>query len=126
MARGLPLLNLYKTMEHTIDAKNKRLGRVASEIAVILQGKKHASYAPHKVGEDSVVVKNASLITVSGGKEKKKIYYKHTGYMGHLREKTFEQRFAKSPEKVLREAVENMLPRNFIRAKRLNMLKIEK
>jgi large subunit ribosomal protein L13 len=113
-------------MEYIIDAKNKRLGRVASEIAVILQGKKTVAYAPNKIGEDKVVVKNAALISVSGGKEKKKIYYKHTGYMGHLREKTFEQRFAKSPERVLRDAVENMLPRNFIRAKRLNRLKIEK
>ncbi len=113
-------------MEYIIDAKNKRLGRLATEIATILQGKKSPSYAPHKIGSDKVLVKNAGGIVVSGGKEKKKVYYRHTGYMGHLREKTFEQAFARSPEKVLRHAVEHMLPRNFIRSKRLNMLKIEK
>ncbi len=113
-------------MDYIIDAKNKRLGRLASEIAVILQGKKHPNYEPRNRGEDRVIVKNAGALTVSGGKETKMIYYKHTGYMGHLREKTFEQLFAKSPENVLRKAIENMLPRNFLRAKRLNMLKIEK
>lgn len=113
-------------MLYTIDAKNKRLGRLASEIAVILQGKHSVKYETNKPGDDRVVVKNVSQLTVSGSKATEKIYYKHTGYMGHLREKTFEQRFAKSPERVLRDAVENMLPRNFIRAKRLNMLKIER
>ncbi len=113
-------------MDYIIDAKNKRLGRLATEIAVILQGKKSATYAPHKRGDDRVIVKNAGDISVSGGKEKKTIYYRHTGYMGHLREKTLEQVKAQSPEKLIRTAVENMLPRNFLRAKRLNMLKIER
>lgn len=113
-------------MEYIIDAKNKRLGRLATEIAVILQGKKNPSYAPNKVGSDKVVVKNASHISVGGGKEVKKVYYRHTGYMGHLFEKTYQQKFAESPERVIREAVENMLPRNFLRAKRIKMLKIEK
>jgi large subunit ribosomal protein L13 len=113
-------------MEYIIDAKNKKLGRLATEIAVILQGKKNTSYAPHKVGTDRVVVKNAAQVEVTGGKEKKTIYYRHTGYMGHLREKTLEQVKEKSPEKLIRTAVENMLPRNFLRAKRLNMLKIER
>jgi large subunit ribosomal protein L13 len=113
-------------MDYNIDAKNKKLGRLASEIAVILQGKKHASYEPRLRGEDRVFVKNAGSLVVTGGKETKMIYYKHTGYMGHLREKTFEQMFAKSPAQVLRKAIENMLPRNFLRDKRLKMLKIEK
>ncbi len=113
-------------MEYVIDAKNKRLGRLASEIAVILQGKKNADYVPNKIGNDRVVVKNVSQLSMDASKMKKDIRYRHTGYMGHLREKTLEQRWARSPERVLRETVENMLPRNFIRAKRLNMLKIEK
>ncbi len=113
-------------MDYNIDAKNKKLGRLASEIAVILQGKKHANYEPRLRGEDRVLVKNAGSLVVTGGKEVKMVYYKHTGYMGHLREKTFEQMFAKSPEQVLRKAIENMLPRNFLRDKRLRMLKIEK
>lgn len=112
-------------MEYIIDAKNKRLGRLASEVAVILQGKKRPDYAPNKRGDDKVIIKNASQISVSGDKAKKTIYYRHTGYMGHLRERTLEEVKAKSPEKLLRIAIENMLPRNFLRAKRLNMLKIE-
>lgn len=113
-------------MDHTIDAKNKVLGRLATEIALILQGKKNASYEPRERGNDRVTVKNAGGMKVTGGKETKKIYYRHTGYMGHLREKTYEQKFAQSPENVLRNAVRNMLPRNFLRDKRLKMLKIEK
>ena len=113
-------------MEHIIDAKGKTLGRLASQIAQILQGKTHADYAPQKRGEDRVTVKNASGIVVSGGKEEKKIYYRHTGYMGHLREKIYKEKFAVAPDQVLRRAIENMLPRNFLRDKRLRMLTIEK
>lgn len=112
-------------MLYTIDAKGKRLGRLASDIAVILQGKKSAAYNPRLRGEDRVVVKNVGGIVVSGGKEEKKIYYRHTGYMGHLREKTYAQAFAQSPEKVLRRAVEHMLPRNWIRKDRMKLLKVE-
>ena len=113
-------------MDHVIDAKNKRLGRLATEIAVILQGKNTPRNEPNKRGDERVLVKNASQLDFSGVKVKEKIKYRHTGYMGHLREKTLEQRLAQSPERVIRETVENMLPRNFLRAKRLNMLKIEK
>ncbi len=112
-------------MDYIIDAQNKRLGRIASEIAVILQGKKSARYEPRLRGEDRVIVKNVKGLTVSGAKEVKKIYYRHTGYMGHLRERTFEQAFAKSPTEVLRRAVTHMLPKNFLRDKRMKMLRIE-
>ncbi len=112
-------------MNYTIDAKGKRLGRLASEIAVILQGKKHATYNPRLRGEDRVLIKNAKGIVVTGEKDTKKIYYRHTGYMGHLREKTYAEAFAQSPEKVLRHAVEHMLPRNWIRAERMKLLKVE-
>ena len=113
-------------MQHIIDGKNKILGRVAGEVAHILQGKHSAEYQPNKVITDTVLVRNASLIAVSGGKEIKKIYYRHTGYMGHLRESSYEQEFKKSPTEVLRKAVFNMLPKNFIRQDRLNQLIIEK
>ena len=113
-------------MQHVLDAKNKILGRIAGEVAHILQGKHSATYQPNKVTTDTVVVKNASLIIVSGGKETKKTYYRHTGYMGHLRESSYESAFKKSPTEVLRKAVFNMLPKNFIRQDRLNRLTIEK
>ena len=109
-------------MDHTIDAKNKRLGRLASEIAVILQGKKHTDYEPRVAGADRVLVKNYKEITVSGRKAIQKIYYRHTGYMGHLKETQFKEAFAKNPKNVLREAVRRMLPKNFLNQKRLNNL----
>lgn len=109
-------------MDYHIDAKNKILGRVASDIALILQGKKSASYARNRVSGDKVYVKNVHGIKVTGNKEKQKIYYHHTGYVGHLKELTFEQKFAKDPKSVLRRAVRKMLPRNFLNQKRLNNL----
>lgn len=109
-------------MDYHIDAKNKILGRVASDIALILQGKKSASYARNRVSGDKVFVKNYADIKVTGNKPKGKIYYHHTGYVGHLKELTFEQKFAKDPKSVLRRAVRKMLPRNFLTQKRLNNL----
>lgn len=109
-------------MDYHLDAKNKILGRLASEIAQILQGKKNPKYEPRLVGGDRVLVKNYKDIRVTGRKLKEKIYYHHTGYMGHLKEKTLEQVFAKDPKRVLRESVRRMLPKNFLNAKRLKNL----
>lgn len=113
-------------MHHIIDAKNKKLGRLAVQIVHILQGKNHASYERNKEGVDTVMVVNAGALMVTGTKAEQKRYYHHTGYMGHLREIPFKAAFAKSPEEVLRRAVYNMLPKNWIRQNRLNRLKIEK
>ena len=109
-------------MDYHIDAKNKILGRLASEIAVILQGKKSPNYMPNAVSADHVFVKNYKDVKLTGGKFKNKIYYRHTGYMGHLKEKTFEQVFQKDPRRVLREAVRRMLPKNFLNQKRIKNL----
>ena len=109
-------------MEHHIDAKNKILGRLASEIAFILQGKKSPAYEPNRVSGDKVYVKNYKDIMLTGNKRKEKIYRHHTGYVGHLKELTFEQKFAKDPKWVLRQAVRKMLPRNFLNQKRLKNL----
>lgn len=113
-------------MQYIIDAKNQRLGRLASKIAQILQGKMNPDYQPRNPGKDTIVVKNASHIVVSGKKATQKIYYRHTGYMGHLRERVYKEFFAKQPEKVLELAVKRMLPQNFLKQKRLNRLVIEK
>ena len=110
------------TMEHHIDAKNKILGRLASEIALILQGKKSPTYQANRVSDDKVYVKNYEQIAISGNKREEKIYYHHTGYVGHLKELTFEQKFAKDPRWVLRQAVRKMLPKNFLNQKRLKNL----
>ncbi len=112
--------------EHVIDAKNKRLGRLASEIAVILQGKDKPSYNPRLEGNEVVRVKNVSGLVLTGSKEKTKIYYKHTGPLGHLKENKYADVFNKNPAWVLRHAVRLMLPKNKLAAKRLKRLIIEK
>jgi len=113
-------------MQYTIDAKNQKLGRLASRVAQILQGKLSADYEPRLAGKDKVVVRNASQIEVTGRKTSKKIYYRHTGYMGHLRKLKYKEVFAKSPERVIYLAVKRMLPQNYLLQKRLNRLVIEK
>jgi large subunit ribosomal protein L13 len=112
-------------MDYIIDATNQKLGRLASKIALILQGKLNVDYEPRLTGKDRVIIKNASKIMVSGKKYRQKTYYHHTGYMGHLKKKSFREVFLKSPEKVLYKAVYNMLPKNRLRQKRLNRLIIE-
>ncbi len=113
-------------MDYTIDAKNKKLGRLASEIAVILQGKKSPAYEPRMVGVDKVRLKNYADFEVTGRKMRQKIYYRHTGYMGHLKTKKLEQVRAKDPKKVIREAVRRMLPKNFLNQRRMkNLIFIE-
>ncbi|MDP3901378.1 MAG: 50S ribosomal protein L13 [bacterium] len=113
-------------MNHVIDATNQKLGRLASQIAIILQGKMTADYEPRLSGNDRVTIKNISKIVITGNKEDQKTYHHHTGYMGHLKTKTYKQVFAEKPEKVLWRAVFNMLPKNRLRQKRLNRLVIEK
>ncbi|NCO15287.1 MAG: 50S ribosomal protein L13, partial [Parcubacteria group bacterium] len=78
-------------LQYTIDATNKSLGRLASEIAVILQGKKNPHYEPRIQGEDGVIVKNVDKIKITGKKLKQKKYYRHTTQIGHLKERTLEQ-----------------------------------
>ncbi len=111
--------------EIIIDAKNEKLGRLASKISSILQGKDKVSYEARLEGGNTVTVKNIRLIEVTGRKAAQKIYYHHTGYMGHLKEKTYAEAFAKDPKWVLRNAVRGMLPKNRLQAKRLKQLVIE-
>ena len=112
-------------VEHVIDATDRILGRLATEIAILLQGKDTPDFAANKVGNNNVIVKNASKIKVTGKKMTDKIYYHHTGYMGHLREETYKQVIAKDETEPLRKAVFNMLPKNTLRQRRMNRLKIE-
>lgn len=110
-------------MDYYIDATKKRLGRLASDIAVILQGKKDPASRRNRVSGDRVFVSHVSALTVSGAKATDKLYYRHTGYMGHLKSRSFEQAFAKDPRWVLREAVRRMLPKNSLNQKRLLNMK---
>lgn len=113
-------------MEHVIDAKNQTVGRLATKIAVLLQGKDKASYNPSKIVENTVVVKNIRQIKLSGAKEETKVYHRHTGYMGHLRTTKYKEVKERHPERILEHAVRGMLPKNFIRDRRMRLLIIEK
>ena len=109
---------------YVVDAAGKTLGRLASEIAKILIGKHKPTYTRHVDDGDFVVVVNAEKIHVTGKKLDKKIYYKHTGYMGHLKETTLREMLKKKPEEVIRLAVRGMLPKNKLRDRRMKRLKV--
>jgi len=109
---------------HTIDAANKVLGRLSTEIAILLRGKNKIGFAPNKDIGDFVIVKNIKNIRVTGKKFENKIYYHHTGYLGGLKEIPFKKLFKKDPGEVLKKAVFGMLPKNKLRAKQIKRLKI--
>lgn len=112
--------------EHIIDAKNQTLGRLCGKISHLLQGKNTAAYNPRLQGGNKVIVKNASLVKVTGRKYDQKMYYRHTNYMGHLRERTYKMIAEQKPEEILKKAVYGMLPKNAMRRKRMKALIIEK
>jgi large subunit ribosomal protein L13 len=109
---------------HIFDAKGQVLGRMAVEIAKLLIGKGKPNYTPHVDMGDYVVVTNASEVMVTGRKPKQKKYYRFTGYIGNMKEATFEQVMEKNPTKVIRMAVSGMLPKNKLKDNRLKNLKI--
>jgi large subunit ribosomal protein L13 len=95
-----------------VDASDKTLGRLASEIAHRLRGKHKAEYTPHVDTGDYIVVINAEKVRVTGAKATDKMYHRHTGYPGGLKSMSFEQLIDKAPERVIQGAVKGMLPRN--------------
>jgi large subunit ribosomal protein L13 len=95
-----------------VDADGKTLGRLATEIARRLRGKHKAIYTPHVDTGDYIVVINAEKVRVSGNKATDKMYYRHSGYMGGLKETSFNDMIQRSPERVIEIAVKGMLPRN--------------
>jgi len=95
-----------------VDASDKTLGRLASEIAHRLRGKHKAEYTPHVDTGDYIVVINAEKVRVTGVKAKNKMYHHHTGFIGGIKSISFEKLIDKAPERVLQTAVKGMLPRN--------------
>jgi len=95
-----------------VDASDKTLGRLASEIAHRLRGKHKAEYTPHVDTGDYIVVINAEKVRVSGAKATDKMYHHHSGYPGGLKSISFEKLLDKAPERVIQGAVKGMLPRN--------------
>ena len=107
-----------------VDAKGQVLGRMATGIAQQLIGKHKVEYTPHNDNGDFVVVVNADLVEVTRNKATKKIYYWHTGFPGGIKQRTFAEMLEKNPDKVIRRAVKNMLPKNRLRNDRLARLKV--
>ena len=97
---------------YVIDADGQTLGRLATEVARRLRGKHKTEYTPHVDTGDYIVVVNAEKVQVTGRKASDKMYYRHTGHPGGLKETNFTQMIERSPEKVIELAVKGMLPRN--------------
>ncbi|PIP24413.1 MAG: 50S ribosomal protein L13 [Candidatus Nealsonbacteria bacterium CG02_land_8_20_14_3_00_37_10] len=110
---------------HTIDATGKVLGRLAAEIAVLLRGKHKSDFAPYKDIGDIIIVKNVAQLRFTGKKMEQKKYYRHSGYLGGLKEISLKELFAKNPAEVFKKAVFGMLPSNKLRAKMIKRLKFE-
>ena len=109
---------------HLIDAEGQTLGRLATEIARVLRGKNKPQYTPHVDVGDFVVVVNAEKVVVTGRKAEQKVYYRHTGYPGGLRETSYEVMLERKPTEILRKAVRGMMPRTRLGRQQFKKLKI--
>lgn len=109
---------------YVVDARNKVLGRLASQIATRLRGKHKPEYTPHVDTGDYVVVINVDKLRVTGRKAERKIYYRHTGYPGGIRQTNFAKLKAKRPERVLQKAVKGMLPKGPLGYAMMRKLKV--
>ncbi|MBL7218172.1 MAG: 50S ribosomal protein L13 [Desulfobacteraceae bacterium] len=109
---------------YLVNAENKILGRLATQIAMRLRGKHKPIFTPHADTGDFIVVINAEKVSLTGKKWDKKIYYRHSGYVGGLKEISAKKLLEKKPEDVLRFAVRGMLPKNSLGRRQLKKLKI--
>lgn len=121
---GLRRINLEGLRWRVFDAKGQVLGRLASQIATVIQGKDKPTYTPNRDDGDMCIVLNAKDICVTGRKLKNKVYYWHTGYIGHLKERTLKEQMERDPTEAIRKAVLRMLPRNKLRDDRDRKLRI--
>lgn len=109
---------------HVIDASGETLGRLASEVSVILMGKDKPTFSNHINVGDYVVVINAAKIKVTGNKDKQKMYYSHSNYPGGLRTVSYSDMLKKNPEKIITSAVKGMIPRNRLGRQIMSRLKV--
>src|ERR671937_1820229 len=109
---------------YVVDAQGKTLGRLATAIAETLRGKRKPQYTPHVDTGDFVVVVNAEKVAVTGKKLDDKIYYRHSGYPGGLKQRTLREELDRRPTEVIRKAVRGMLPRNRLGRAQLRKLKV--
>ncbi|MZQ74838.1 MAG: 50S ribosomal protein L13 [Peptoclostridium sp.] len=109
---------------YVVDAKGKTLGRLTSQIAMVLMGKNKPTYTPHVDGGDFVIVLNAGEVKLTGKKLDQKLYRYHTGYVGNLQEIPYRRLMAEKPEEVIMHAVKGMLPKNKLRSRMMTRLRV--
>ena len=109
---------------YLMDCSGKRLGRLSVEVANILRGKNKPEYTPNSDVGDFVVLVNAKKIEVTGNKAENKIYHRHTGYPGGIKQITFKDQLEKDPEKLIKNAVKGMLPKNRLNRQIIKKLKV--
>src|SRR6266404_5069261 len=119
-----PKLGDIKPNWLVVDAANRPLGRVASEVAQALKGKNNPAYTPNLDTGDFVVVVNASKVVVTGTKTREKVYYTHSGYPGGIKAITFDQMLAQHPRRVIEWAVWGMVPKNSLGRSLMRKLKV--
>lgn len=121
---ALPTPQTLDQKWYVVDATEQRLGRLATEIAMILRGKKKPTYTPHMDTGDFVVVVNAEKVIVTGRKPQQKLYRRHSGRPGGMKQETFEQLQSRIPERIIEKAVKGMLPKNALGRKLFTKLKV--
>jgi large subunit ribosomal protein L13 len=124
MTTPLPKVNEIERKWYVVDASDKVLGRLASQIAMRLRGKHKPIFTPHLDTGDFIIVVNADKIRLTGEKLDKKLYYRHSGHLGNLKTTTARRILEKKPERVIQLAVKRMLPKNRLGRRQLKKLKI--
>lgn len=99
---------------YVVDAEGQTLGRLASEVAIVLRGKHKPTYTPHLDTGDFVIVVNADKVKLTGRKESQKMYYRFTGYVGNLKKITYKTMMEKHPDRIIQLAVKGMIPHNVL------------
>ena len=120
----LPNKETLETKWYVIDAEGQRLGRMATEIAMILRGKNKPSYTPNMDTGDFVIVINADKVVVTGRKSEQKLYRRHSGRPGGMKTETFSQLQKRIPNRIVEKAVKGMLPKNVMGRKLFTKLKV--
>jgi large subunit ribosomal protein L13 len=120
----LPPVDSIQRNWYIVDAADQRLGRLASEVAMVLRGKNKPSYTPHLDTGDFVIVINAEKVEVTGKKRSQKLYRRHSGRPGGMKTETFTQLQARLPERIIEQAVKGMLPKNTLGRQLFTKLKV--
>ena len=123
---SLPQIDSLERQWYLVDAENKTLGRLATEVAAVLRGKNNPSFTPHLDTGDFVVVVNAEKTRVSGSKATQKLYRRHSGRPGGMKTETFEALQDRIPERIVEKAIKGMLPHNALGRQMFRKLKVYK